>query len=75
MALSRLLVVKTTRSMKYSENPIGYGFFCFSEETDYNTNKKTKFKSALSEMCGPLYSVQRRIEGRRGSEISYVLYP
>jgi len=38
-------------NLQSPENPICYGFF-FSKEADY-TYKITKFKSALSEMCGP----------------------
>jgi len=39
-------------------------FFCFSKETDYNTNKRTKFKSALSELCRPwlLFNIESKVD-------------
>lgn len=65
MALSRLLVVKTTRSMKYNENPIGYGFFCFSKETDYNTNKKKPSSNLHCPKCadrGIVFNVESKVD-------------
>jgi len=65
----RLLVVKTIYSIKYNENPICYGFFFL---TNYTYKKKPSSNLHCSK-CADRGSVQYRIEGRRGSEILYVI--
>jgi len=73
VALYRLAVVKTTRSIKYNENPLCYGFF-FPEETDYYIPTKKPSSNLHCPKCADRgNSVQYRIEGRRGSEIMYVM--